>query len=182
MNGFDALVSLFDKPGSLSAESEPDGLGQAGLIGYAAGAVGFFVFMRLFSALPPGNVSFLSVFALILAADMAFTGFMHLFMELTGVKGSASRLFLSFGCTNLLFALLVPLGFLSKLRGGGAFLPFLVCLLGVLYARVALVRRLYPVSFNKAALAVWLPYAVFGGAFFLGFTYLMVWSFWVLIW
>jgi len=42
------------------------------------------------------------------------------------------------------------------------------------------VRRLYPVSGNKALLAVWLPYFGAGTLFFTGLVYGFIWLFWLL--
>lgn len=178
---FKALAAVMDKPELLAGEM-PEGFSKAGAAGYVAGALGFFAYMRVFAAVPPGLLSFLIVLMLLAAADFVFTSVMHLFMELTGVKGGrASNMFLAFGCTSFIFGLLVPLAFLTRLNNNGAFLAFLLCLGGVLYARVALVRRIYPVSFNKSVLAVWLPYAAFTGLSFLAFTYGMVWCVWLMI-
>jgi hypothetical protein len=51
----------------------------------------------------------------------------------------------------------------------------------VIYARVRLVRRLYPVSGNKALLSVWLPYFGLSAVFFSAFLYGLVWVIWLLI-
>lgn len=177
-----ALAAVMERPGTL-AEGTPAGLARAGMTGYAAGALGFFAYMRVFSAVPPGALSFLIVLTLLVSSDFVFSAVTHLFMEVTGVKGgSASRLFLAFGCTSYIFGLLVPLALLARLGNGGAFLAFMLCLGGVLYARAAMVRSIYPVSANKSALAVWLPYAAFISLSFLAFAYFMAWCLWLMIW
>jgi hypothetical protein len=151
------------------------------MLGYAAGTLGFFLFLRLYSAVPPGVMSFLVVLAFVLAFNFLFAGVMHLFLDLTGARGSAGRLFLAFGLTDLLMSLLVPLAFLAKLGYINAFLALCLCVLLVIYARTRLVRRLYDVSSNKALLAVWLPYMGLSAAMFLAFVYSIAWLVWLVI-
>lgn len=180
MNPLNTLSDLIERPETLTAEPRPAGLGRAGMLGYLSGTAGLFVFLRLFAAVPPGFMSFTAALALLLAANFFFAGLIHLFMDLTGSgKGSASRLFLAFGLSDYFMALLVPLAFFAKLGVLGAFLWFCLCGLLVLYTRVRLVRRLYPVSANKALLSVCLPYAGLSAVFFLGFVYSMVWLVWL---
>jgi hypothetical protein len=182
MNPLNTLSELLERPEALAAEPRPAGLGRAGMLGYFAGTLGLFVYLRLFAAVPPGVMSFLAALGLVLAANFLLVGVMHLFLDLTGAgKGSAARLFLAFGLTDYFLALLVPLAFFAKLGVLGAFLWFLLCALLVFYARVRLVRRLYTVSANKAVLSVWLPYAGFCGVFFLLFVYSIAWLVWLVI-
>lgn len=180
MNPLKTLELLIDRPEALGAAEKPEGLGRTGLLGYFAGTLGLFVFMRMLSAIPPGVTSFLAVLTFVLAANFFFAGVMHLFLDLTGVRGSASRLFLAFGCSDYLLTLLVPLGFFSGVGVLGGFLWLCLCYLAVIYARVRLVRRLYPVSVNKALLSVWLPYAGFSLVFFSAFIYGLVWLVWLI--
>jgi hypothetical protein len=121
------------------------------------------------------------VLLFVLSANFFFAGVMHLFMDLTGVRGSASRLFLAFGCSDYFMALLVPLAFFAKLNVINGFLLFCLCFLVVLYARVRLVRRLYPVSAAKALLSVWLPYAGLGAVCFTVFVYSIAWLVWLVV-
>lgn len=181
MNPIFSLAELIESPESLNAEPRPAGLGRAAMLGYALGTLGGFVFLRLYSAVPPGVLSFLVVLGFVLAANFLFSGVTHLFMDLTGARGSAGRLFLAFGCTDYLFALLVPLAFFSKLGAPGAFFSVLGVVTLVVYARVRLIRRLYPVSSNKALLSVLLPYAVLCCLFFLGFVYSLAWLVWLVV-
>ena len=181
MNPFKTLGLLIDRPEALGATDRPEGLGRTGLLGYLAGTVGLFVFLRMQSAIPPGLPSFLMVLLFVLAANFFFAGVMHLFMDLTGVRGSASRLFLAFGCSDYLLALLVPMGFFSGVGLLNGFVWLCLCFAAVIYARVRLVRRLYPVSINKAILTVWLPYAGFSLIFFAAFIYGLAWLIWLVV-
>lgn len=181
MNALSSLAALLERPETLTAEPRPDGLGRAALLGYASGTLGAFVFLRLFSAVPPGVLSYLVVLTFVLAANFLFAGLTHLFMDLTGARGAAGRLFLAFGVTDYFFALLVPLGFFSKLGAPGAFLSVVLVVTLVVYARVRLVRRVYPVSSNKALLSVLLPYAAFCAMFFLLFVYGVAWLIWLVV-
>ena len=181
MNLFKTLENLIDRPETLSAQERPEGLGRAGLLGYFAGTLGLFTFLRMQSAVPPGVSSFLFVLLFVLGANFFFAGVMHLFMDLTGARGSAARLFLAFGCSDYLLTLLVPLGFFAGLDLLGGFVWLCLCLLAVIYARVRLVRRLYPVSINKALLSVWLPYAGFSLVFFSALVYGLVWLVWLVV-
>jgi len=181
MNTFVALETIINKPELLAGAERPEGLGRTGLLGYFSGTLGLFVFLRIFSAVPPGVMSFSMVLLLVLAANFFFASAIHLFMDLTGVKGSASRLFLALGCSDYFLALLVPLAFFAKLHILNGFLWFCLCLLLIIYARVRLVRRLYPVSVNKALLSVWLPYAGFSVVFFAVCVYSLAWLIWLVI-
>ena len=181
MNPFAALETIIDKPETLAGEARPEGLGRTGLLGYFAGTLGLFICMRMFTAVPPGIMSFSVVLLLVLAANFFFASSIHLFMDFTGAKGSASRLFLAFGCSDYFLALLVPLAFFAKLDVLNAFLWFCLCFLVVIYARVRLVRRLYPVSVNKALLSIWLPYAGLCAVFFVAFVYSVAWLVWLVV-
>jgi hypothetical protein len=181
MNLFKTLELLIDRPETLGAAERPEGLGRTGLLGYFTGTLGLFVFLRMQYAIPPGIPSFLVVLMFVLAANFLFAAVMHLFMDLTGVRGSASRLFLAFGCSDYLLTLLVPMGFFSGLDVLNGFVWLCLCFLAVIYARVRLVRRLYPVSINKAVLSVWLPYAGFSVIFFSVFIYGLAWLIWLVV-
>jgi len=181
MNPLNTLQTLIEDPAALLAAERPAGLGRTGLLGYLAGTLGFFLFLRLFSAVPPGAISFLVVLGFVLAFNFFFAGVMHLFLDLTGARGSSARLFLAFGCSDLLLALLVPLAFFAKLGYVNGFVVLCLCFLLVIYARVRLVRRLYSVSANKALLAVWLPYAGLSAVLFTAFVYSIAWLVWLVI-
>jgi hypothetical protein len=183
MNPLHTLETLIEDPAVLAGPARPVGLGRTGMLGYFAGTLGLFTFLRLQAAVPPGALSFLTVLLLVLAANFLFAGIMHLFLDLTGADrpGGSGRLFLAFGCTDFLLTLLVPLGFFDGAKLFNGFLGFCLCLLVLIYARVRLVRRLYAVSANKALLAVWLPYGLLSALFFTGLLYGLVWLGWLLV-
>jgi len=157
----------------------PAGFGRAGMLGYAAGTLGIFAYMRLYSSVPPGLISWLALLLSALALNLLMAALIHLFMDLTGARGSAARLFQAFGWSDYLLALLPPAGIFAKLGAGRAFLPYAVCAAAVLAARVYFVRRLYGVSGNKAALAVVLPYFSFWVLGVFWFSYLTAWLVWL---
>ena len=181
MNPFAALETMIDRPETLAGEARPESLGRTGLLGYFAGTLGLFVCLRMFSAVPPGILSFSVVLLLVLGANFFLASSMHLFMDFTGVKGSASRLFLAFGCSDYFLALLVPLAFFVKLEVLNGFLCFCFCSLVVIYTRVRLVLRLYPVSINKALLSLWLPYAGLCAISFIVCVYSIAWLVWLVV-
>lgn len=181
MDYFNTLEAVIERPELLAAAGKPAGLGRTGMLGFALGTLGLFTFFRLYAALPPGVMSFLLVLSFVLAGDLLLAAITHLFMELTGSGGNAARLFLAFGYSDFFMALLVPLAFFSKLNLVNAFLGFCLCLGLVLYARVRLVRRLYPVSANKAALSIAVPYAGFMLLAFLAFVYSLGWLVWLVM-
>jgi len=162
MDYFNTLEAVIERPELLAAAGKPAGLGRTGMLGFALGTLGLFTFFRLYAALPPGVMSFLLVLSFVLAGDLLLAAITHLFMELTGSGGNAARL-----C--------------SKLNLVNAFLGFCLCLGLVLYARVRLVRRLYPVSANKAALSIAVPYAGFMLLAFLAFVYSLGWLVWLVM-
>ncbi|MDA8130285.1 MAG: hypothetical protein M0011_02155 [Elusimicrobia bacterium] len=181
MSFVDTLGAVVDDPALLGAEAKPAGLGRTGMLGYFAGALGLFVFLRMYSAVPPGFFSFGVVFLLLLALEFFVAGTIHLFMELTGASGRAGRLFQAFGLTDFLMTALVPAGFLAKAGLLGPMLWYTLCALLLIYARVRLVRRLYPVSANKATLSVLLPYAGLFVFLFLAWVYSLAWLIWLMV-
>lgn len=181
MDPFSALEAFIERPETLAGEEKPAGLGRAGLLGYFAGTLGVFTFLRMFSAVPPGIMSFLVVLTLLLAFNYFLASSIHLFMDFTGARGSAARLFLAFGLSDYFLALLVPAAFFAKLHFLSAFLWFCFCVLVMFYARVRLLRRLYPVSTNKALLSLWLPYAGLGAVFFTAGVYSIAWLVWLIV-
>lgn len=181
MNPINTLASIIDDPGRLSAPEKPVGLGRTGMLGYLFGTIGVFFFLRIFSAVPPGFFSFLSVLTFVLSLNFFMAGVIHLFMDLTGARGGAGRLFQAFGLTDYLLALLVPVAFLARAEHINAFLGYSFCVLGLIYARVRIVRRVYTVSTNKAALSVLLPYAWLGIVSFLASVYMLAWMIWLVI-
>ncbi|HNW44522.1 MAG TPA: hypothetical protein PKI19_08450 [Elusimicrobiales bacterium] len=181
MDYLNILEEVIERPEALAAAEAPAELGRAGLAGYALGTLGIFTFLRLQSAVPPGVMSFLMVLFFVLAGNLLLAAITHLFMDLTDARGSAARLFLAFGYTDYFFTLLVPAGFFVRLGYLGAFFSCCLCLAIVLYARIGLVRKLYPVSANKAALSVGVPYAGFFTLGMFAFVYGLAWLIWLLI-
>jgi hypothetical protein len=129
----------------------------------------------------PGVFSFLALLTGVLAVNFFFAAVIHLFLEMTGAPGSASRLFSLFGVGEFFWILLLPFGFLGKLGYLNFFLWFSLCFIFIIIARMAFIRRLYFVSRNKALLAVWLPYAGAAAALMAAFIYAMVWLVWLVI-
>ena len=181
MDFFGALSGLVDSPKETIENPSGIDFSRPGMAGYAVGTLSIFVFFRMSSLVLPGVFSFLALFAAVLAVNFFFAAVIHLFMEMTGAPGSAFRLFSLFGVGEFLWALLLPFGFLGKLGYLNSFLWCSLCLLFVLFARIAFIRRLYFVSRNKALLAVWLPYAGVAAAFMAAFIYAIVWLAWLVI-
>lgn len=181
MNPLDTLSAVIENPGMLGAPEKPQGLGRTGMLGYLCGTIGIFFFLRIFSLVPPGFLSFTAVLLFVLALNFFMVGVIHLFMDLTGARGGAARLFQSFGLTDYLLTLMVPVAFLAKAGYINAFLGYCFCVLALIYARVRIVRRVYPVSANKAVLSVLLPYAGLVVVSFLAWIYLLIWMFWLVI-
>lgn len=178
------LENLLDRPETLAAPAKPEGLGRAGVLGYAAGTAGVFLFLRMNGAVPPGLLSFLVAFSFVLSANYLFAASIHLFMDLTGAPApaaGAARLFLAFGCTDYLMGMLVPFGFLDGVKALHWLPGLLICVAALLYARVRVIRRLYPVSNNKSVLSLLLPYFAFGALFFVGMVYGLVWLVWIVV-
>ena len=181
MNLFNTLAAVIERPETLLRQEAPAELWRAGLLGYLLGTLGIFTFFRLFAVIPPGVLSFSLVLFFVLSANLLFAAITHLFMDLTGAGGRAARLFLAFGYADFFLTLLVPLGFLAKLNYINEIVCFWLCFGIVVYARAMLVQKLYPVSANKAALSVWLPYFGFITLFVLAFSYSVAWLVWLLV-
>lgn len=180
MNFFTVLSDVIDDPRGFLSRTGPGGFGWAGFAGYLVGLFSVFVFLRMFSAVPPGIFSFGNVFLFALAGNFLLAAFMHLFLAMTGAEGDALKLFQAFGLTELFWSLLIPLGFLAKLNFLTPLSGCLLCLCVVLLARISLARRLYTISRGKALLALTLPYAAAMCGFFMAFVYLMVYAVWLM--
>ena len=181
MNLFNTLTAVIERPGVLAEKEPPADIWRVGLLGYTLGALGLFVFLRMFSAVPPGILSFFMVLLFVLSGNMLLAAITHLCIELTGAGGRAARLFLAFGYADFFLVLLVPLGFYVKLDFLNVALCFWLCFGFIIYVRAMLVQKLYPVSANKAALSVWLPYAGFISLAVLGFGYTVAWLVWLVV-
>lgn len=179
MNFISELSEIIDDPQGFIAGPKAGRLGWTAFLGYLLGIFSLFIFLRLFSAVPPGIYSFGNVFLFVLALNFFLAGCMHLFLQMTGAEGNALKLFQLFGITELFWAVLIPLGFLAKLNYLTPLLDSLICLFLILLARISLIRRLYTISRGKALLALTLPYAaVMSGAFML-FAYAAIYIVWL---
>lgn len=181
MSLISTVAELVDEPRNFVDRAEVREMGRAGLFGYLCGIFSIFIFLRMFSAVPPGIFSFLNVLALVLGVNFCFASGIHLFLEMTGAGGNALRLFFLFGLTELFWILLIPLGFLAQpgyLNSGAACLLVFVI---VMLARISLMRRLYVISRKKALLSLSLPYAAFLAGFFILFVYAIVCLVWLII-
>ncbi len=173
------LAELVDEPRNFIDRADIRKTGRAGLTGFLFGALSLFIFLRLFSAVPPGGSSLLIVLFAVLMVNFASASAMHLFLEMTGAGGSALRLFFLFGFTELLWTALLPLGFLAKAGFIGPTAALLLCLCAILAARISLMRRLYVISRNKALLALSLPCAALTATFIIFFIYAIVYVVWL---
>jgi hypothetical protein len=179
MSLIESIAELVEEPRSFVGRADVRGMGRAGIFGYVCGTLSVFVFLRLFSVVPPGLFSFLNVLALVLGVNFCFAAGIHLFLEMTGASGNALRLFFIFGLTELFWSLLIPLGFAAKL---GYLNPAVDCLMVftiVILARISLMRRLYVISRKKALLSLGLPYAAFFAGTFMAFVYSVVCLVWL---
>jgi len=179
MNLISAVAHLVDEPLDFIERGTGGETRLVGLAGYAAGIFSLFVFLRMFSAVPPGVYSFLNLLAAAAGANFFFAAAMHLFLEMTGSEGRALKLFLLFGATEFLWIMLIPLGFLAGLELLNPAVDLLICALAVIAARISLVRRLYSISRNKALLALGLPYAALAAGFLMLSVYAVVWLVWL---
>ncbi|MBI4803370.1 MAG: hypothetical protein HY796_12700 [Elusimicrobia bacterium] len=179
MNFLSVITEVIDEPRDFISRTKAGWFGWAGFLGYGLGIFSLFVFLRLFSAVPPYIHFFIIVFLLALAANFFLAGSMHLFLQMTGCEGDALKLFLLFGLTELFWAVLIPLGFLAKLGYLNPAMVYMLCLAFILIARIALVRRLYSISRGKALLALSLPYAAVISVFFMAFVYSTIYLVWL---
>lgn len=181
MNLLSAVSELIEEPRIFVASRLDSGkFYRPGFSAYLLGTLSLYVFFRLFSAVPPGLYSFANLLLLSLAVNFMFAAAIHLFLELTGAEGGAVKLFFLFGFSELLWALLIPFGFLAKLGYLDPAPAFIICFILVVTARMALLRRLYAISKGKALLALSLPYAAAAAALLMASVYAVVYMIWVL--
>ena len=204
MNLISTVSELLDDPQDFILRAAGKELGWAGVFGYLTGIFSLFTFLRLFSAVPPGVYSFLNILVMALGLNFFFASGIHLFLEMTGAGGSASlnngfagpcpfeapgakkdgnalKLFFLFGLTELFWAVLIPLAFMSKLDYLNPALGFLLCFIFIVVARISLIRRLYSISRPKALLSVAMPYAAIFAGFSMLFVYSIVYMVWLVI-
>jgi len=181
MNLIATVSDLVDEPQDFIDRAGNKEIGWAGICGCLFGTLSIFTFLRMFSAVPPGVYSFLNVLAIMFGINFFFASAMHLFLEMTGSRGAALKLFFLVGATDFFWAVLIPLGFLAKVEYLNPVTDFLLCAVIVLLARISLIRRLYSISRNKALLALSLPYAALAAGFFMVVVYAIVYMVWLLI-
>ena len=181
MNLIENVSDLVDEPQSFIDRASTGEMGWAGVSGCLIGTFSVFTFLRLFSAVPPGVYSFLNVLAIMVGINFFFASAMHLFLEMTGSRGAALKLFSLLGVTDFFWAVLIPLGFLAKLEYLNPVADLLLVFVIILLARISLMRRLYSISRNKALLALGLPYAALSAGFFMLFIYAIVYMVWLVI-
>ena len=181
MNLIENVSDLVDEPQGFIDRAGSREIGWAGVAGCLIGTLSIFTFLRLFSAVPPGVYSFLNVLAIVLGINFLFASAMHLFLEMTGSRGAALKLFFLLGVTDFFWAVLIPLAFLAKLEYLNPVADFLLVFVIILLARISLMRRLYSISRNKALLALGLPYAALSAGLFMLFIYVVVYLVWLVI-
>lgn len=181
MNPISFVAELLDDPQSFIDRAAGRELGRAGIAGYLIAALSIFIFLRLFSAVPPGAYSFTNILALSLGAGFVFASVVHLFLEMTGARGDAIKLFFLLGLTDFFWALLIPLGLMAKLGYLSPASDFLLCFIVVSAARISAIRLLYYTATPKAVLSISLPYAALFAGCFLLFVYGIVYLVWLVI-
>jgi len=181
MNLIETVATVVDEPQEFIDRAGGGETGWTGMCGYLIGTLSIFVFLRIFSAVPPGVYSFLNVLTIILGMNFFFASAMHLFLEMTGSRGAALKLFFLLGVTDFFWVVLIPLGFLAKLGYLNPVADFLLCFIIMILARISLMRRLYSISRNKALLALSVPYAVVAAASLLVFIYGIVYLVWLVV-
>ena len=181
MNLISTVSDLVDEPQGFIDRASGRETGWAGISGFLIGTLSIFIFLRLFSAVPPGVYSFLNVLAIVLGMNFFFASAMHLFLEMTGSRGAALKLFFLLGVTDFFWAVLIPLGFLARLDYMNPVVDFLICFVIVLLARISLMRRLYSISRNKALLALGLPYTALSAGSVMLFVYGIMYLVWLVV-
>ena len=181
MNFISSVSDLLDAPQEFIERPARGEFAWAGVFGYLIGAFSLFTVLRLFYAVPPGIYSFMNILALVFGLNFFFAAGIHLFLEMTGAGGAALKLFLLFGVTELFWAVLIPLAFMSKLDYLNPALGFLLCFIFIVVARISLIRRLYSISRPKALLSVAMPYAAIFAGFSMLFVYSIVYMVWLVI-
>ncbi|MFA6434966.1 MAG: hypothetical protein WCW52_09755 [Elusimicrobiales bacterium] len=175
------ISDLLDDPQGVIGRTSRRELGWAGMSGYGLGIFSLFIFLRLFSAVPPGAYSYASLLLLGLGVNFCFAAGIHLFLEMTGAEGDALKLFFLFGLTELFMMLLIPLGFLARLDYLNPVADFFLCFAVIIAARVSIIRRLYSISRNKALLSAAMPYAAVFSGFFMLLVYAIVYLVWLVV-
>ncbi|HBB67192.1 MAG: hypothetical protein A2X28_08205 [Elusimicrobia bacterium GWA2_56_46] len=181
MNLIATVADLVDGPRDFIDRTGIREMGHVGLLGYLSGTLSIFLFLRMFSAVPPGIFSFLNVLVFVLGVNFCFAAGIHLFLEMTGAGGGALKLFFLFGVTEFFWALLIPLGFLASLGYLNPGADCLLCFIIVILARISVMRRLYLISRKKALLSLGLPYAALLAGFFMVFVYAIFYLVWLVV-
>ncbi|MCG2725865.1 MAG: hypothetical protein L6420_06355 [Elusimicrobia bacterium] len=169
MSVSDIISGLIDSPESFIEANENSKFSFAGVLGYFVGALSFFVFLRMFNLFPSGIFSFIMLFSAMLCGNFIFAGIIHLFLEVTGKKGDALKLFFLSGIAEFFWSILIPFGFAVKLDYLNAVLVLFTVFCLVIAARIAFAKYIYRLGGFKAFVAVSFPYFILslGGFVFL---------------
>lgn len=165
----------------LCGDSVPEWLPSMGMIGYAAGYIGFFAYLRLCGSVFPGVFSCLLLVIMMLAAEMLSVAIIHLFISFSGKKGNAATLFYLFGCSCFLFTLFIPAGILARISQSAAGWFFLALYAAIFVFRVKMLRRTYShISIGKSVLAIFIPGIMLQAMLYLFMIYGIVNGIWLI--
>ena len=158
----------------------PAWLPAAGLCGYIAGYMGFFVYLRLGSSVFPGFFSFAALMLLMIACETVFSALVHIFLSLTGKKGNVSSVFYVSGLSCYLLTLALPIGLLSFVSQAAAGLSVLLLCLAMFICRIKLIRKVYAdLSAGLAFLSMLIPGLLLQSILYLSLVYGIVNGIWL---
>ena len=164
----------------LCGDSVPEWLPGMGMIGYTAGYIGFFAYLRLCGSVFPGIFSCLLLIIMMLASEMLGVAIIHLFISFSGKKGNAATLFYLFGCSCFLFTLFIPAGLLARISHSVAAWFFLALYVAIFVSRVKMLRRTYSqISIGKSVLVIFIPGILLQGMLYLFMVYGIVNGIWL---
>jgi hypothetical protein len=170
-----ALELLFDyfedhrRAAELIAQRRPVALG---ILGFAVGALSLFVAQAVAGRLWPLTFGWSSLGLMLLwklTTGFFLAAIVHLILDLGGVRGSGSTLFVHLGLASVAWALAVPLSLLARLAAPTSNLAmtaafFAVGLLSV-FLKARSIQDNYGVSGARAWTTLGLPYLALAAAF-----------------
>ena len=177
----DSIVKYYRSPELLSAESAAAELGRLGILGYIAGSLGLFTYLRMSSSVFPGAAAFTLFLLIMLLQDAVNAGLAHFFLNISGKKGSAVSMFYLFGCSCFIYTFAVAAGVLEHFsRSAGACLIFALAI-WVVVLRIKFIRRAYcNVSAGRAFAAMLMPGIVLHGLLWISAIYWFASSIWAM--
>ncbi len=177
----DSIIKYYRSPELLSAESAAEELRRPGLLGYLAGCLGLFAYLRMSSSVFPGLTAFILFVIITLLTEAMNAGLAHFFLNISGKKGSAASMFYIFGCSSFIYTFAIAAGIIDNFSATAGACVITVLAVWVFILRIKLIRRAYiNVSAGRAFAAMLVPGIILHSLLWISLIYWIACSIWAM--